>query len=65
MYKYPFQTLTFQDVAVKYPEIEIGKEGKRMPDEPQLIVGMGILRQLHLYIAYAEKKLYVTPAEAR
>ena len=29
-----------------------------------MILGMDILRRLHLYIAYREKKLYVTPAAA-
>jgi hypothetical protein len=29
-----------------------------------LILGVGILRQLHLYIAYKEQKLYITPALA-
>jgi hypothetical protein len=32
--------------------------------DPTIILGMGILRQLHLYIAYREKNLYVTPASA-
>jgi hypothetical protein len=32
--------------------------------ETKLILGMGILRQLHIYIAYREKKLYVTAASA-
>ncbi|HEX3808465.1 MAG TPA: aspartyl protease family protein [Rhizomicrobium sp.] len=31
---------------------------------PDMILGMDILRNLHLYIAYAENKLYVTPASA-
>ncbi len=29
-----------------------------------LIIGLGILRLLHLYIAYKEEKLYITPALA-
>jgi hypothetical protein len=31
---------------------------------PDMIIGIGILRQLHLYIAYRERKLYATPASA-
>jgi predicted aspartyl protease len=31
---------------------------------PDMILGMDILRRLHFYIAYKEKKLYVTPASA-
>jgi hypothetical protein len=29
-----------------------------------LILGIGILRQLHLHIAYDEERLYITPASA-
>jgi len=29
---------------------------------PELVIGMNVLRHLHLYISYAEKKLYITPA---
>ncbi len=64
IYKYPFQSLTFQDVSVRNPDIEISKEGKRTPGMPQLIVGMGIIRQLHIYVAYGERTLYLTPASA-
>jgi hypothetical protein len=40
----------------------------RIPDKnleialPQVIIGMNVLRKLHIYIAYKEQKLYVTPA---
>jgi hypothetical protein len=30
-----------------------------------MLVGMSILRELHLYIAYREKMLYVTGANVR
>ena len=33
-------------------------------ENPQLLVGMDVLRKLHLYIAYHESKLYLTAAEA-
>ncbi len=29
---------------------------------PQMLVGMNVLKHLHIYIAYGEKKLYITPA---
>jgi hypothetical protein len=32
---------------------------------PPLTIGIGALRQLHLFIAYDEKVLYLTAAEAR
>jgi predicted aspartyl protease len=63
---FPFAKLSFQDVTVDDPDIVL------VPDEvskfynagPKLLLGMGILRQLHLYIAYREHKLYVTAASA-
>jgi predicted aspartyl protease len=65
MYRYPFQTLTLQDVEVRHPGIDLlpaSAFGKHMP---QLILGMETLRQLHLYIAYKEQMLYLTPAETQ
>lgn len=44
------------------------KGGSRLPDSNQtqgfgdLILGMNILRQWHIYIAYKEQKLYLAPA---
>ena len=35
----------------------------RQPDEaPKILLGVNVLRQLHMYVAYKERKLYVTPA---
>lgn len=43
-----------------------GTTGSRVPANenhvPDIIIGMNILKALHLYIAYGEKKLYITPA---
>jgi predicted aspartyl protease len=39
--------------------LRVNDEADRLPD---LLVGMDILPHLHLYIAYKEEKLYVTPA---
>ena len=42
--------------------------GTRIPDrklgeaKPVMLIGMDVLRHLHLYIAYKEEKLYITPA---
>jgi hypothetical protein len=32
---------------------------------PEVKIGMGLLRKLHLYMAFGEKKLYITPASPR
>jgi predicted aspartyl protease len=43
-------------------------DDSRIPDRrietalPELIIGMNLIRHLHLYIAYKEKKLYITSA---
>jgi len=63
VYKYPFKQLKFGGVSVSNPDLELyPRRAMAMPGQPQLILGMGIIRQLHLYIAYKEKKLYVTAA---
>jgi predicted aspartyl protease len=62
-FRYPFKTLTFEGVTVDNPDIVLVPDSVSHTKE-KLILGMGILRQLHLYIAYNEKMLYVTPASA-
>jgi hypothetical protein len=32
--------------------------------EMTIVLGMNVLRRLHMYIAYGERTLYVTPATA-
>jgi predicted aspartyl protease len=63
---YPFEKLTLDDVAVEHPDLVLISDDAShfYGDSPKLLLGMGILRQLHLYIAYREKKLYVTAASA-
>ena len=63
-YQYPFHSLTFGGVEVKEPDIAIMKAPTPIKGQPQLLIGIGVLRQLHLYISYREHLLYVTPAEA-
>jgi len=65
LYRYPFQALTFEGIQVQNPNIEI-VEGDRFDlGAPKLVIGIETLRQLHMYIAYGEQKLYLTAAEAR
>ncbi len=67
-YHYPFKTLTLQGVSVNNPDITLVPDDKsKVMDhyqQPKMILGMGVLRQLHLYIAYAEHNIYVTAASA-
>jgi hypothetical protein len=62
VYNYPFQALTFGNVTVNHPHVEIVSDPVWSEDD--LLLGIGILRQLHFYIAYREKKLYITQAQA-
>jgi predicted aspartyl protease len=63
---YPFRTLSFGEISVGNPVIELVSDrenaamGRNGP--LQMIIGMGVLRRMHLYISYKEKMLYVTPA---
>lgn len=74
-YHYPFKTLDMQGVSVSNPDLtlisddESGMETSSSywsveNSTPKIILGMNILRHLHLFIAYREKILYVTSAEA-
>jgi len=60
VYNYPFKSLSFGGVVVNNPHIEMGAD--KLWNGEDLLLGIGILRQLHLYIAYKEKKMYITPA---
>ena len=64
-YMYPFKTLNFSGGSVANPDLTLfSTRDEGMSGGPALILGMGILRQLHMYIAYREQALYVTAASA-
>jgi predicted aspartyl protease len=72
-YLHTFGSLSFAGVAVSnlrlmlVPNLirrntfDTSEPEGRMPD---VILGMDVLRHLHLYVAYKEQKLYITPADA-
>jgi predicted aspartyl protease len=72
-----FHSLTFGDITLRDTKIEIadidqgkGAEwvGSRIvgnPGQPDVIIGMSLLRQLHLFIAYSEPAIYFTIAEPK
>ncbi len=62
IYRYPFRTVDVGGISIS-PDILIVDAGPD-PHEPPFILGIGALRQLHLFIAYDEKVLYLTSAEA-
>jgi predicted aspartyl protease len=62
-YSYPFKELDMDGIAVTNPHITVMSDAMLPGMVDDMILGMGILRQLHLYIAYKEEKLYITPAQ--
>jgi predicted aspartyl protease len=64
-YRYPIAALSFGGVTVSHPEVVLIPDSvSHAYSSGRALLGMGVLRQLHLYIAYHEKKLYVTAASA-
>lgn len=64
---YPFKTLSMQDVNVADPDLLLVPDGDSHMmtfGGPPMILGMGVLRQLHIFLSYKEKTLYATPASA-
>jgi predicted aspartyl protease len=72
VYRHTFETLSLEGVEISRPTMNVLPDlwvsglsrvfgGTRLP---QAILGMPVLSQLHLYIAYGEKRLYVTAAES-
>jgi hypothetical protein len=76
VYRRRFGSLTFEGVAVNSPTVVLRPDltPRNLPtgraralygvfQAPEdLIVGMSVLRRLHAYIAYKERKLYITAA---
>lgn len=65
-YVYPFNKITFGGIAVSSPAITLvpDKDAGFGHQRFEPIIGISILRQLHLYIAYGEGYLYATAADA-
>ena len=60
LYAYPFQTMEIGPVSVKYPRIAIASDSFFPGLGSDLVLGMDALRQMHLTIAYGERRLYIT-----
>ena len=77
-YGHTFKTLDFNGLAVSNPKFsliperlskkiggpELGSLIRSRDDalDAPILLGMNVLKHLHIYIAYKEKKLYITPA---
>ncbi len=64
IYHYPFKSLTLEGMAVNDPDLVVVPDAvsHRLPNRPGVVLGMGILRHYHLYVAYRVHRLYLTPA---
>jgi hypothetical protein len=68
IYSYPLATLDLDGVIVKNPNIQlIPKQHfwRYHRDEAEIVLGNNVLRRLHIYVAYKQQVLYLTPAEAK
>jgi len=64
-YHYRFKALSLEGITVQNPVLlihDVTSSGKT--DDFSALLGITILHQLHVYIAYKEHKLYVTSADA-
>ena len=77
-YRRRFKTLAVEGVTINNPEVDMlpNMMGNVNPGAPRtgsiiresqnglpdLVLGMNVLRQMHVYIAYKERKLYITAA---
>ena len=65
VYQRRFKTLAFEGVTINDPLIVLMPNLMKSPGSrglPGLILGMSALRQMHVYVAYKERKLYITAA---
>jgi predicted aspartyl protease len=65
-YHYPLKTLSLQSITVNNPDVILipDNQSRQPPGAPKMLLGINVLKQLHLYFAYRERTLYVTPAAA-
>jgi predicted aspartyl protease len=67
-YHFPFKALSFDAVEVSNPAITLMPESRigfgYNAKQPPLLLGMNVLRHLHMYVSYDQRKVYFTPASA-
>lgn len=68
VYAHRFRSLNLEGIEIRDPTVVIrpDRTGLRTAGlRPELILGISELRKLHLYIAYRERKIYITGANDR
>jgi len=63
-YLYTFKTLSFEGVTVNNAKVQFVSQDASHDPYYNMLVGEDILRQLHLYISFQEKTLFITSASA-
>lgn len=61
-YSYTFKTLSFGGVTVQNPKVTFVSSKTSKVHDYNMLIGMDVLRNLHLYVAYKEKMLFITSA---
>jgi predicted aspartyl protease len=64
-----YSALSFPGITITHPlvvvrPVQFGDGNDAVGRAPDMIIGMEVLRHLHLYYAANEKKVYITPAAA-
>jgi predicted aspartyl protease len=62
-YEHVFKSLSFNGIAVANPHILMNPEAV-IYNVPQMIIGMDVLRKLHIFMAFSERKMYISAASA-
>jgi predicted aspartyl protease len=74
-FEHVFRSLTFGDITLRNTKVIIAdidsargseRTGSRIqgaPEQPEIYIGMPLLRRLHMFIAYSESAIYFTVAE--
>jgi len=57
--------MTLQGVTVNNPKIVLVPRESSKFSDMRALLGITVLRQLHLFIAYHERMIYVTAADAK
>lgn len=64
-FTYPFKTLTLTGVTIPNPPIELVEESNFLGrDNATILIGNDVLSRFHIYVAYQERKVYITDAGA-
>jgi len=65
IYHYPFKSLVFGGIRIEHPDIVLVPDAQSgFPGGHRFVLGMNILRRLHMYVSYRQRKLFVTAAGA-